>query len=84
MPKFNEIHAGREAGEETVALCGQPNGRISEPGDTVNCPSCRVTLNHIRQAFPEHAGYSHWGLSPADARRAAQDMAEDMRAGADD
>ena len=65
-------------------LCGDGVGRITQPGETVNCPACRVTLNHLRQQYPERFDYQDIRPTKEQARRAAQDMVADMYGGADD
>lgn len=64
-------------------LCGGV-GRITQPGETVNCPACRATLNHLRQQYPARFDYEDIRPTKAQARQAARDMAADMMGGADD
>lgn len=81
--KKRVIHAGR-MGDDRSALCGASTGRATRPRETVNCPTCRVILNHVRDAYPEHAEYTDWRSTPEQLRQAARDMVADMHGGADD
>jgi hypothetical protein len=69
-------------------LCGPQQinhrGRITRPKETVNCPDCRVVLNHIRELYPQHAGYMDWRLTAEARRQAAADFVADMCGGAND
>lgn len=76
-------HAGSGSGRGAEPLCGD-YGQVSRPGDTVNCPSCRTVLNHVRRAYPEHAGYTDWRPTTSQLREASKRMAADIYGGADD
>lgn len=76
-------HAGR-MDDDRSALCGSTTGRATRPKESVNCPSCRVILNHVREVYPQHAGHTDWRSTAAQRRRAARDMAADMMGGAND
>jgi hypothetical protein len=69
-------HAGR-MDDDRNPLCGA-QGRATRPKETVNCPDCRVILNHIRSAYPAHAEYTDWRLTKAEKARAAEDMYRDL------
>lgn len=65
-------------------LCGDLGGRATKPQEHVNCPACRVILNHVRERYPEHAGYGDWRMTAAQAQKAALDFVADMNGGAND
>jgi len=67
-----------------IALCGVTDERLTRPKQTVNCPECRVILNHIRQHYPQHADYTDWRLTADQRRKAARDFVADMHGGSDD
>lgn len=82
-------HASRES-QGSTALCGRDVGgrehRMTRPKELVNCPDCRVVLNHVRKQYPEQGGsyYGDWRLKPESEKKAARDMLADMYGGADD
>jgi hypothetical protein len=87
MTKEQVMHASRTSDSDTtsgIALCGITDGRLTHPKQTVNCPNCRVILNHTRQQYPQHAGFSDWRLTSDQRRQAARDFVADMNGGADD
>jgi hypothetical protein len=49
--------------EPDRALCGARNGSRTRPKEQVNCPECRVILNHVRYRYPAHARYGDWRLT---------------------
>jgi hypothetical protein len=49
--------------EPDRALCGARNGSRTRPKEQVNCPECRVILNHVRDRYPAHARYGDWRLT---------------------
>jgi len=59
-------------------LCGETGGRLTKPKELVNCPTCRVILNHVRGRYPEHARYGDWRLTKDQMREAAADMRRDI------
>ena len=59
-------------------LCGASHGRATRPKETVNCPDCRVTINAIRQTYPEHAEYTDWRPTKEQEREAAEAMYRDL------
>lgn len=76
-------HASRMEGS-SQSLCGSQEGRATRPKESVNCPECRVILNHVRHAYPQHAGHTDWRSTAEQRRQAARDMAADMMGGAND
>lgn len=60
------------------ALCGEQAGRLTRPKESVNCPTCRVILNHVRARYPEHAEHYDWRLTTDQMREAAADMYRDL------
>lgn len=72
-------HAACTSDEYPDALCGADDGAFTNPRETVNCPQCRVILNHVRRSFPWHAGYTDWRLTKEQARAAVSGMAADAR-----
>jgi hypothetical protein len=70
--------------EPDRALCGARNGSRTRPKEQVNCPECRVILNHVRDRYPAHARYGDWRLTREQKRRATARMAADMYGGDDD
>lgn len=87
-PSSDQVkHASRTSDHDAVsgiALCGVTDGRLTRPGQIVNCPNCRVILNHTRQQYPQHAGYGDWRLTTDQRRKAARDFVADMNGGSDD
>lgn len=80
-------HASRTSDSDTasgIALCGVTDGRLTRPKQTVNCPNCRVILNHVRKAYPQHAGYTDWRATAKQKREATAAFIADMHGGADD
>jgi len=75
------LHASRG---DDIALCGADGGRLTRPKETVNCPGCRVAINHVRDRYPHHSEYTDWRLTPEQERRATQRLLADMYGGADD
>lgn len=88
----NRNHPIRHASNGRGApLCGSTvehlrkvPSRFTQPKEAVNCPECRVVLNHVRDRYPEHASYTDWRLTAEEQRRAAADFVADMHGGADD
>jgi len=76
-------HAGR-MDDDRGALCGSQIGRATRPKESVNCPTCRTILNHVRQTYPQHAGYTDWRLSERERHEAAMRFVADMHGGTDD
>lgn len=72
-------HASRMA--DSYSLCGSSSGRLTKPMESVNCPTCRVILNHVRDQYPEHAEYTDWRLTKDQERQAARDMYRDLVGG---
>lgn len=79
MTKEIVRHAARMA--DSFSLCGSSSGRLTKPHESVNCPTCRVILNHVRDRYPEHAGYTDWRLTKDQERQAARDMYRDLVGG---
>lgn len=70
-------HAAR-LDKSCLTLCGASSGRLTEPNETVDCPTCRVILNQVRNRYPKHAGYTDWRLTKEQMQQAARDMRADM------
>lgn len=82
LARCSFLHASLMAyGGET--LCGA-GGETTLPRETVNCPDCRVALNHLRHRYPEHAQYADWRLTREQERKAVEGMVADMYGGVDD
>lgn len=77
-------HASKTSDRRSAPLCGVVVGRTTAPKESVNCPECRVILNHVRNNYPAHAVYTDWRLTPAQARKAVDRMVADMYGGTDD
>jgi len=56
-------HAGQTSDNHPTSLCGIDGVKCTQPGETVDCPDCRVILDHVRSTYPEHARYSDWRAS---------------------
>lgn len=73
-------HAGR-LDDDSATLCTanvDSRNRKTRPGESINCPTCRAILNHVRQRYPEHAGHTDWRSTREQTREAARDMARDL------
>jgi hypothetical protein len=64
--------------DDRSPLCGATTGRATRPEESVNCPMCRVILNHVRQVYPSHAEYTDWRLTAKQRREAAESMYRDL------
>jgi hypothetical protein len=67
-------------GDDRSSLCGLA-GRSTRPKEVVNCPTCRVILNHLRSAYPAHAEYTDWRPTKAQLAEAADAMHRDLVGG---
>lgn len=70
-----KVHHASQSEGTRLTLCGSSTGRTTRPHEIVNCPDCRVILNHVRQNFRE---YTDWRLTRADKRSAAESMYRDL------
>lgn len=62
-------------------LCGAPGGRKTRPKESINCPTCRAILNHVRDRYPSHASHTDWRLTKEQRQQAARDMYADLVGG---
>jgi hypothetical protein len=74
------LHASR-LDDDSATLCTanvDRKNRKTRPNESVNCPTCRAILNHVRERYPQHADYGDWRLTREQMREAARDMARDL------
>lgn len=77
-------HASQTSDRSSPSLCGASTGRTTYPKESVNCPDCRVVLNHTRRQYPQHADYGDWRLTDKERKQAAAAFVADMHGGAND
>lgn len=68
-------HATRSEDSKDT-LCGKW-GKSAKPGDTVNCPDCRVAINHVQRNY-DRSTYINTTLTKEQKREAAEAMYRDL------
>jgi hypothetical protein len=67
-------HASRMEGSRQT-LCGSEEGRTTRPHESVNCPDCRVVMNHVSRNYRD---YFDWRMTAKERRGAADAMYRDL------
>lgn len=78
---MNEVtvrHASR-LDDSRDRLCGAASGRPTNVQESINCPTCRAILNHVRQRYGDE--YHHRGLTATEAQEATRAMYADLVGG---
>lgn len=80
-PSKELIRHASAVDDRQLNLCSAAGGHRTKPKESVNCPACRVIMNHVRDRYPEHASYTDWRLTRDQVRQAARDMRADLVGG---
>lgn len=73
--KVVTLHATRMEDLDSF-LCPSMTGRAAKPGEIVNCPECRVAINHVKRNYSEF--YANTTMTKEQKREAARDMYRDL------
>jgi hypothetical protein len=80
LPAEKQVRHASRLDDSKQSLCGESPGYLTRPRETINCPTCRVILNHVRDRYAQD-GYSDRRLTKDEMRQAAREMYADLVGG---